>query len=241
MPDTDIALITDDEVESNLFDIVRDTDELDADFSSSNLEPGMSPFDRTLFLDTDTYLTDSVHELFDVLDEYDLAIAPSLSQGSVSGVPAPRTQYNTGVVSYRSNDPVRELFTLWNDIYREWREERDVVQNQPSFLKAVYETDVDLFTLSLNYNTRLFSPGALHGDAKILHGRPETGIENAARLINESSRFRAFYRNSYLSRSGAFKVVEDASPRYHLEKSVFERGLKQTLLEAPEYLKERIL
>ncbi len=34
-----------------------------------------SPYDRTLFLDTDTYLCDRVDELFDVLDHYDIAAA----------------------------------------------------------------------------------------------------------------------------------------------------------------------
>jgi len=240
MPGIDITLITDGAIDSDLFDTVRDIESLNADFSSSNLEPGMSPYDRTLFLDTDTYLTDSVHELFDVLDDCDLAAVLSPSQDSAPGVPDPWIQYNTGVVSYRSNDSVRELFTRWNELYREWRTERDIVQNQPSFLRAVYESNVDVFTLSDHYNVRLFSPGAIHGDAKIVHGRPETGIENAARLINGSSRWRAFYRNSYLSRFRAFKVVEDASLRYHLEKSVSEQGLKRTLLEAPQYLRDRL-
>jgi len=242
MPDIEIALITDEAVSSELFDIVQSDDDLAGDFSSSNLTPEMSPFDQTLFLDTDTYLTADVSELFDVLNKHDLAVAPSpLSQDLVEGVPAPWTQFNTGVIAYRANEAVHKLFTRWNEIYQKWRVERNEVQNQPAFLKAVYESNIDLFTLDPNYNTRLFCPGSLHGEAKIVHGRPAVGLKTAARQINESSRFRAFFRNSFLSHRSAFKIVEGASPRYHLEKSVMKRGLKKTILDAPRYVKQRLL
>jgi len=239
--DVPIAAITHREIDDKIFDQVLVDRNPTESFAEKPRNFLRSPFDKTLYLDTDTYLTDSVLELFDILNEYDIAVAPSLSSELVSQVPPPRTQYNTGVVSYRSKKSVQEFLTLWQDIYKQWHEERDVVEDQPSFLKAVYESDINLFTLSINYNARLFSPGALHGEAKIVHGRPETGIENAARLINESSRFRTFYRNSYFSQSSAFKIVEDASPRYHLEKAISERGIKRTLLDAPQYIKDRIL
>lgn len=241
MPEIKICLITDDPIESDLFDIIQSADELITDFSSSNLRPSMSPFDRTVFLDTDTFITDDITELFDILDDHDIAVAPSLSQASVKGVPCPYQQYNTGVISYQSNKSVHKMFRQWNDIYQRWRDERGLVQNQPSFLRAVYESNTDLYTLPINYNARLFSPLAVHGDIKIVHGRPETGIENAAEIVNKSSRFRAVYRNSYISQSRAFKIVQDASLRYHLEKAICVRGIKQTMIQAPKYIKDRIL
>lgn len=241
MPKANITLITDENVNSDSFDNIKITGGISNDFSSSNLTPDTSPYERTVFLDTDTYIADDISELFSILDEYDIAVAPSLSQGSVQGVPSPMTQFNTGVVSYRSNESVHEFFNLWNNIYSRWRKERDITQNQPSFLRALYDSDVDFFTLPYNYNLRLFAPAGLHGQAKIIHGRPSTGIENAAKLINNSSRFRAVYRNSYLSKNCAIKVVEDASYRYHLEKSLAENGVIETILKAPKYIKERII
>jgi len=241
MPDIGIALLTDQDISSELFDIVQCADDLTEDFSSSIIRPSMSPFDRTLFLDTDTYLTAGVTELFDVLGQYDLAVAPAPIKDSAKEVPAPWTQFNTGVIAYCANDAVHELFTRWNDIYEKWRKEHEEVRNQPAFLKAVYESNIDLFTLDPKYNARLFSPGSLYGEAKIVHGRPEVDLETAARQINESSRLRAFFRNSYFSERSAFKIVEDASPRYHLEKSILERGLKKTILDAPRYIKQRVL
>lgn len=239
--DHPIAVIAHRDVDDPVFDHVIIDDSPTETFAEKPRNFRRTPFDETLYLDTDTYLVDDVSELFDVLEGHDLAVAPSQSNDLVQGVPAPRTQYNTGVVSYGSNEAVREFFSNWERIYQEWHDERGIVEDQPSFLKAVYESDMDVFTLSIRYNIRLFSPGAIQGDAKIVHGRSNTGIENAAQLINGSSKFRAFFRNSYLSQSGAFKVVEDASLRYHLEKSIAERGVKQTLLDAPRYLKNRVL
>jgi len=37
-----------------------------------------TPFEKTLFLDTDTYVCDRIDEVFDILDHYDIAIAPPL-------------------------------------------------------------------------------------------------------------------------------------------------------------------
>ena len=241
MPDTDIALITDEQMESDLFDVVKIEQSLRDDFSSSNLHSGLSPFDRTLFLDTDTYVCDDVSELFDILDDFDIAIAPTLSEDKVLDVPRPWTQYNTGVIAYKKNERTDELLSLWNEIYNNWRKNRNITKNQESFLKAVYESDVNLFKLSYNYNTRLFCPGGIHGEAKIVHGRPQTGIENAAELINRSSRFRAFYPNSYLSKSSAFKLIVDGSLRYHFEKSIVERGMLDTIFDIPRYIRERLL
>lgn len=241
MPDMDIALITDERIESDLFDIVEIDQTLEDDFSSSNLHSELSPFDKTLFLDTDTYVCDDVTELFDILEDFDIAIAPTLSEDKVLDVPRPWTQYNTGVIAYKENERTDELLSLWDKIYKNWRKNRNITKNQESFLKAVYESDVDLFKLSYNYNTRLFCPGGIHGEAKIVHGRPRTGIENAAKLINQSSRFRAFYPNSHLFKSSAFKVIVDGSLRYHFEKSIAERGILDTILDVPRYIRERLL
>lgn len=232
-----VALATDEDVHSDLFDQIISMEDLTADFSSSNIPPKLSPFDKTVFLDTDTYICEDITGLFDILNEYDLAATIAPNQNEVPQIPSPYVEYNTGVIAYKSNDKIKSMMRIWGEIYDSWREKNAVKRNQPSFTKAVYESNISTHTLPSKYNVRIVFPGYLCGDAKIVHGRHPAGLPTIAEYINKSRGFRVFYPNSYVFTVNPFKLVERGSLRYKIEESLIKDGALQTITKAPKYIK----
>lgn len=80
-----------------------------------------SPYDKTIFLDTDTRIMGDVSPIFNYLDNYDIAIAnaPNVDRDKERGsdeffinwkIPE---IYNTGVIGFRNNKSVNQLFKMW--------------------------------------------------------------------------------------------------------------------------------
>lgn len=146
--------------DESLFDTVIIRSNNSHDFEDSLLGPEDLVYDKTLMLDSDTYVCHPIDDVFDMLDDFDLAAAHSASRdGSVShdhdhDVPDGWPQFNTGVLAYRDNDRVRELFTRWRAVHEEIRELLAANLNQPAFRIATYEWEGRIATLPPEYNFR---------------------------------------------------------------------------------------
>ena len=76
-----------------------------------------SPFERTLFLDTDTVLGQDIVPVFGLLGHYDIGVqfgGPQLNEGE--GLTF-HTQCNSGVILFRKCDEVRGVFSKWLELY----------------------------------------------------------------------------------------------------------------------------
>jgi len=175
MPDYPITLVADREVTHDLFDTVVVTDDPEYGFGDQLLNMDASPYDETLYLDTDTYVTDDVSELFDVLDEFDLAATKVPAwQGEDhrdapvgDSVPTSFPEYNSGVVAYRNDEKMASFLARWRREY--FGGEHSL--NQPSFRRALYHSDVRIATVPPEYNCRFEVLGHAGMPVKIFHGR----------------------------------------------------------------------
>ncbi len=79
-----------------------------------------SPYEKTLFLDTDTWILKSVEPIFALLDEgYEWCIAPrpdfTLVNGALTLLAYQHaTDDNTGVIAFRKSPAVSRLFDRWH-------------------------------------------------------------------------------------------------------------------------------
>jgi hypothetical protein len=179
-PDVAIAIIADRPVEAEVFDIVQiETME------GSNIDRvryiGQSPFERTVQLDSDTYCLEAFPELFDLLDRFDLAAAHDTGRYSqrldpltgeyvfirAEGIPDCFPEFNSGVVAFRRTPQVLKAFEHWLNDCRESTHPQD----QPSFRKVIYNSDLRVATLPSEYCFRLVSPDYARTAVKIIHGR----------------------------------------------------------------------
>lgn len=242
MPDIDIAIATDDGgYDLDPFDQVIRLDQVRQETQGerdwlldSTLAPDLSPFDKTLYLDSDTYVCTDVSELFGLLDQYDLAISRVPNQPSVADLPEPWHLYNCGVIAYRDTKLMRALLSDWQTRYRSQLDNLERPVDQPAFAQALYNSDVRWFTLPREYNVRVPRRGTLANGVKIIHGRHPAGLAQVADELNYSRSLRIFREQSYLS-TPAFTVQTKPAVRYRLEREIATNGVINTLAQAVVY------
>ncbi|MEO0759417.1 MAG: hypothetical protein AAFY78_21375 [Cyanobacteria bacterium J06648_16] len=179
-----ITLVTDKAVDSELFDhvIVRPA-------NPQTYKHGLlykvahiyqaSPYDETLFLDSDTYICERCDHLFDLLEFFDVAIAPdptdvNRARPSESAKPLKATDiYNTGVILFKKNQRNAELFGRWLELYQRKLDQGTVGRenDQTSFMEAWLPSAAKIYVLSQAWNARTPFFFTLNQSVKIIHGR----------------------------------------------------------------------
>lgn len=116
-----------------------------------------TPFERTLYLDTDTMVVEDIHEIFDLLDQFDLGVAHAMRRNSVERLkdwritlPKAFPQLNSGVILYRSTPRVKNFMEEWSSQFREAGFEQD----QMTFRELLWLSDLRITMLPPEYNVR---------------------------------------------------------------------------------------
>jgi len=192
-PDLPVTIFTDqEEVDTSVFDNVVQLSNPINNPGDSILSSKHLPYERTLYLDADTFVCGDISEIFELLDAFDVAAGHEVGRSwwnrnryiqNDIDLPESFPEYNTGVIAYRDNDPVKELFDSWNRVYKKVGGEL----NQPAFRVASYRSDAEFATLPPEYNFMTHTVGFASGPVKILHQGPSNvDLESVAEKINGS-------------------------------------------------------
>lgn len=183
-----------------------------------------SPFDKTLFLDTDTYLCDRVDELFEVLDDFDFAIAypPFRIQYDLPDIPDCFPEPNTGVIAFRKSRAALDVLRQWPMEYE--RQAASAVKphhDQHSFRAALYHSDARFLVVPHEYNFRNIGPNfAGKGSrVKIIHGRAAS-FERLESRLNGNLNYRVFLTTPFRvfsSELQTYKGFVEASSNFIFE------------------------
>jgi hypothetical protein len=154
---------------------------------------GLCPFERFLFLDTDTTPLADISDLFQLLERFDLA-GHQLFEGHdcpVPGIPDAFPEFNSGVLGFRRSPALNDFFARWLVNYdhfyalnREGNYDYSNASDQKSFRQTVYESDLRVAILGPEYN---FVPHHLNfacAPVRILHTRGWRHLEEMARRLN---------------------------------------------------------
>jgi len=120
-PDLSITLFTDNtSIRSSCFDSIK--------FINDEINPMKikvkylceSPYQKTLFLDSDTQVKAPLYEMFNELDEFDIGLAsyPKIDRNYIPAKLVSYEQenlYNTGVVLFKDSIPTTKFFQKWLD------------------------------------------------------------------------------------------------------------------------------
>ena len=160
-----------------------------------------SPYEKTLFLDTDTYICEPVYDVFKMLDRFDIALsqAPDRYQYDLPELPGCFTELNSGVIAFRKNERVINLLSLWEENFLQMlSHDPGSYRDQHSLRHSLYHSDVQFFVLPPEYNFRTICPNfaGKHCRVKIIHGRHADMRKVAARL-NRTDRARVFLTTPY--------------------------------------------
>lgn len=249
--DLHTTVFADERFSSPHVDDVRLLADPGGDVGDSIVGPDLSPYDRTLFLDTDTHVREDLSGIFDLLDRFDIAAAHNPGSRtarkgySPGDVPESFPQYNTGVILFADRPAVADCMSAWERIYREHRAETFRDLNQPAFRAALYRSDLQVATLPSEYNLRIRyqgSAGFLTDSPKIVHGRHPAGLARVGDAIAAEEGMRTYSQREwpisvttrqpslgYYLRTLPTEGTRPHTFRGRFLESIRKRGLRDTL------------
>lgn len=213
MPTIPIAIWTDSELSHPSFDLIFVTPTPYYDYMDKVTGIPQTPFNHTLFLDTDTYVCTDVSALFGLLDRFEIVAAHASNREStrstylISGVPAAFPEMNTGVLLYRSSQRITALFADWYQLFEldrlcfKEKAAKDPCASlhdrlkppgdQSSFRHALFRSDLRIATLPPEYNFRFAYSAFAGSEVKILHGRYRD-LAWLASVVNSEAKHRVY-------------------------------------------------
>jgi hypothetical protein len=147
-----------------------------------------SPFERTIFLDTDTFIVDELVQLLHLLERYDMAVAHTAGYRGFADpeVPAAFYELNTGVMAWRSNERTAAFLADWEETYVAWAREEPfhsaATSDQAAFRRCAWMHELRLLILGPEYNFRTLFPATVVDRVRVVHGRRRNSEGLAARL-----------------------------------------------------------
>lgn len=176
-----VCLITDDaSFKSDLFDTVI-TVNAPGDFVAKIIGLALTPFERTVYMDNDTFVCSPIDEMFDVLDYFEMSMMPYPFLHSYGFLqkynPSYKLtyeriipEYHLGVMVYKMTDAVKSMLREWLQVHEEMHIKADCTSFREIHFK--YLKDVRVAPLPFEYNyhgTHSFS--IVYNEIKIIHER----------------------------------------------------------------------
>ncbi len=121
-----------------------------------------SPFKKTIFLDSDTYIKNNIDDIFEILDNFDVVgcIDSARKRKYISDkileyakIPYGFSEINTGVLGLKFNKKVKSFLEMWQNKFIKYFQETSG-WDQPSFRIALWNSKVNLHVLPPEYNIR---------------------------------------------------------------------------------------
>lgn len=175
--DIDITVYTDQDLVPNVFDNVVSISPSDYPFYDRVRYMKTAPYDKVLYLDTDTFICGDVSPLFEVLSRVEIAAAINETRDTAAphtlydtvDIDAPETfpEYQCGVLAYRNTSSVEQVFDNWQTRYKPYRE--DHLLDQPHFREALYKSNLQIATLPTEWNALVNLGGYIQNKVKIIH------------------------------------------------------------------------
>ena len=116
-----------------------------------------SPYDQTLYLDSDTRVIAKIDELFDLLNKFDLALShahkrnnPATLEKWTMNITTAFPQLNSGVILFNNNLKVKHFFQAWATSYHNAQKFKD----QITLRELLWKSDISFFVLPPEYNIR---------------------------------------------------------------------------------------
>lgn len=175
-----VVLITDQQDYTTVyFDNVIYASDLGRSFEVKITGMMRSPFERTVFLDTDTFVCAGIDSIFEFLDYFDFAMTLDMHGHSTSFWKQYQPEYpiklkdtlhefNTGVVGFKQSAVVNEFFNTWLQTHREL----GMYADMPTFREAYLKKPVRVGILPHEYNfTGIKSMVMAYTTVRVIHDR----------------------------------------------------------------------
>lgn len=139
----------------------------DADMSlrcKQHLLYSKTPYQKTVFIDSDTFINWKLDDLFSMLDNFDVLGAHDYSRKryfdffpEYNLIPYGFSEINTGLIAFRKNELVSNFFNEWDSLYNKYRVLGNLQWDQPSFRVSIWKAiglGLRFYCLPVEYNRR---------------------------------------------------------------------------------------
>lgn len=226
MPDLPITVFSQFPLDSRLFERVIRVEGSGDGFYDKILFMRETPYERTLFIDADTYFVDPVPELFAMLDRFDCAATHEeylntdwWNDYPRPDIPASFPEFNTGILAFQRSPQMDRVLEECSKLYQSFIEENPTkeINDQPFFRAALYANDARVATLTREYNCKFRGQGYLNGRVKIVHGHVNHQLQdkfvgNAIDVLNASSRPRVYIAGTVLEQKLVGRILDRRKP-----------------------------
>lgn len=151
------------------------------------------PFEKAIFLDSDTQVFGPIDSLFEILNQFDLALLPENKRGwdyRLDGVPPCFAEFNTGVIVFDNTDEVKSVFEKWTREYMRLRKEQNLTNDQPSFRSVVFYSDLRIAPIPSEFHFLGNSVNYIMWKANLIHGRGD--LQKIEKMVNGSFGSRVY-------------------------------------------------
>jgi len=158
-PNIPIALFTDQEISSPYIDIVK---VIKAKHTRCKVDYiGDSPFEKTLYLDSDTIVVRDISDVFDVLDRFDVGVTHDYARkrenycciDEYKEIPYSFSEVNGGFMAFNNSIASKEFLALWKEKFYKYRKQTSG-WDQVSLRISLWQSKVSMVHLPPEYNIR---------------------------------------------------------------------------------------
>ena len=160
----------------------------------------MTTVDRPVFIDGDTFVLEPVYELFEVLDDFDIALCidPQLHHPKaidsnlhsfLPSVSMAVPEFNAGLIVANNTEKFRNFIKSWMQLFKICLT-RQYAMDQVALRVALAKSDLRIATLPNNYNFKANIIQAAAKLVKILHCHGD--LEEISKGINQRRTIRSY-------------------------------------------------
>ena len=140
-----------------------------------------TPYDKTIFLDSDTFICSSIDNLFDLLYYFDFSTTIESKRHTTSKkdllLKNILPEFNTGVIVYNNNDVMAKVFKDWFEKCNEWQIKNDMPGFRESILINCREVRFSILPSEFNLHG-LKTMTLIYGEVKVIHERYGVGLNS---------------------------------------------------------------
>jgi hypothetical protein len=181
----------------------------------------MTTLDQPIFIDGDTLVLEPVYEVFEVLDDFDVALCldPQLHHpiavgmnlhSSLPFVSMAVPEFNSGLIVANNTDKFRSFIKLWMELFQICMD-KHYTMDQVALRVALVKSGLRVATLPNNYNFRANIVQSAAKVVKILHCHGE--LEEIAKIINQRTTIRGYQPGNFIHGSKLDKARREEAER----------------------------